>query len=116
MSEVSGPKRDRRTTDQTSGGPELLAEVLSRLFAARGWGRHQERQQLERAWADAAGSEFSEVTRVIGFRRKVLEIEVKGSVILQELSQFHKRRILEKLRGLLSGTTIGDLRFMAGAW
>ena len=28
----------------------------------------------------------------------------------------HKRRILEKLRGLLSGATIGDLRFKAGTW
>ena len=46
----------------------------------------------------------------------VLEIEVKGAVPMQELSQFHKRRVLERLRKDLTGVTIADLRFRAGAW
>ena len=36
-----------------------LGEILSRLFAARGWGRKQERLKLEQAWADAAGAEIA---------------------------------------------------------
>jgi hypothetical protein len=56
------------------------------------------------------------VTRVVGVRRNILEIEVKGAVPLQELSQFHKRRVLAKLRELLKGTTISDLRFKAASW
>ena len=51
-----------------------------------------------------------------GFRRNVLEVEVKGAVPLQELSQFHKRKVLAKLRQILTGVTIADLRFRAGAW
>src|SRR5262245_5415423 len=97
-------------------GPERLSEVLSRLFAARGWGRHQERLRLERAWAEAVGSEYATITRVSGFRRNVLEVEVKGAIPLQELSQFHKRKVLEWLRTALAGVTIADLRFRAGAW
>src|SRR5918993_469081 len=97
-------------------GPEPLSEVLSRLFAARGWGRQQDRLRLERAWAEAAGAEYVKVTRVSGFRRTVLEVEVKGAVPLQELSQFHKRRVLGKLREALSGVTVADVRFKAGAW
>ena len=27
-------------------GPELVGEILSRLFAARGWGRRQDRLRL----------------------------------------------------------------------
>ena len=73
-------------------GPERLSEVLSRLFAARGWGRQQDRLRLERAWAEAVGPEYANITRVAGFRRNVLEVEVKGAVPMQELSQFHKRR------------------------
>jgi len=97
-------------------GPEPLSEILSRLFAARGWGRHQERLRLENAWAEAAGPNYAAITRVVGFRRKVLEIEVKGAIPLQELSQFHKRAVLERLRQALSGVTITDLKFRAGAW
>jgi predicted nucleic acid-binding Zn ribbon protein len=97
-------------------GPEPLSEVLSRLFAARGWGRQQDRLRLERAWAEAVGAEYVKLTRVAGFRRNVLEVEVKGAVPMQELSQFHKRKVLERLRKALTGVTIADLRFRAGAW
>jgi predicted nucleic acid-binding Zn ribbon protein len=97
-------------------GPERLSEVLSRLFTARGWGRKQERLRLEQAWSEAVGPEYAERTRVAGFRRNVLEIEVKGAIPMQELSQFHKRRVLELLRQALTGVTISDLRFRAGTW
>lgn len=97
-------------------GPERIGEIVGRLFAARGWGRHQERLRLERAWEVAAGAEYVPVTRVLGFKRTSLEIEVNGAVPLQELSQFYKRRILEKLRKELTGMTITDLRFKAGTW
>lgn len=97
-------------------GPERLSEVLSRLFTARGWGRQQDRLRLERAWEAAIGAEYVAVTRVAGFRRNVLEVEVKGAVPMQELSQFHKKKVLERLRKALTGVTIADLRFRAGAW
>src|SRR5262245_22728457 len=97
-------------------GPELLKEILSRLFTARGWGRRQDRLRLEQAWADAmtaCGLE-AEQTRVNGLRRGVLEVLVDNAVMLQELVHFHKRKLLEALRGNLAGTTIHDLRFRAG--
>jgi predicted nucleic acid-binding Zn ribbon protein len=97
-------------------GPELLGEILSRLFAARGWGRRQGRLHLERAWAEAVGPEHAQHTRVAGLRRGVLEIEVANSALLQELAHFHKRRLLEQLRPRLPGVTVNDLRFRAGAW
>lgn len=97
-------------------GPERISEILSRLFAARGWGRQQERLRLERAWQEAVGPEYASTTRVTGFRRNVLEVEVKGAIPLQELSQFHKRGVLERLRKGLSGMTIADVRLRAGMW
>lgn len=99
-----------------SQGPERLSEILSRLFAARGWGRQQERLRLERAWAEAAGPKYAAITRVSVLRRRVLEVEVKGAVPLQELSQFHKRNILEQLRKLLHDVAISDLKFRAAGW
>jgi predicted nucleic acid-binding Zn ribbon protein len=97
-------------------GPENLADGLARLFTARGWGRKSERVRLEAAWAEAVGPELLPETRVNGLRRGVLEVEVRGGVLLQELAQFHKRKLLTALRQKLSGTTITDLKFRAGAW
>jgi len=97
-------------------GPELLREVLAHLFAARGWGRRQERLRLEEAWADAVATcgLAAETTRVGALRRGVLEVLVENSAARQELAHFHKRRLLEQLRTRLAGTTIHDLRFRAG--
>lgn len=98
------------------GGPETLKEILARLFVARGWGRRQGRLHLEKAWAAAVGPAQASATRVAGLRRGILEVEVNNSVLLQELAQFHKRQLLEKLRASLADTTIADLRFKAGTW
>lgn len=95
-------------------GPESIGEILSRLFAARGWGRRQERLRLEEAWAEAAGPQWAKQTRVSGLRRGVLEILVGNAVLLQELAHFHKRRLLEQLRRRLPGAPVNDLRFRAG--
>ncbi len=97
-------------------GPELIGEVLARLFASRGWGRRQGRLHLERAWEEtmAACGLAPDQTRVAGIRRGVLEVVVGNAVLLQELAHFHKRRLLEGLRGRLPGTTLNDLRFRAG--
>jgi predicted nucleic acid-binding Zn ribbon protein len=94
--------------------PEPIKEVLARLFTARGWGRRQARLHLERAWSDAVGQEHQEHTRVLGLKRGVLEIEVDSAVLLQELTHYHKRRLLETLRGKLPGEAIKELRFKVG--
>jgi predicted nucleic acid-binding Zn ribbon protein len=108
--ETHGPRIHKES------GPEALKEILSRLFTAKGWGRRQERLHLEKAWAVAAGPDHAKSTRVTGLRRGTLEVEVNSSILLQELAQFHKRRLLEALRSQLPGTTITDLRFRAGTW
>ena len=97
-------------------GPENIADILGRLFASRGWGRKNDRLRLESAWAEAVGPELLKDTRVGGIRRGVLEVEVKNAVLIQELTQFHKRGLLAKLRKSLTGVTLTDLKFRAGAW
>jgi Dna[CI] antecedent, DciA len=97
-------------------GPESLGEILSRLFTARGWGRRQDRLRLEEAWTAAmsACGLTPNQTTVGALRRGVLEVVVGNGVLLQELAHYHKRRLLEQLRGRLPGTTVTDLRFRAG--
>jgi predicted nucleic acid-binding Zn ribbon protein len=97
-------------------GIESLKEVLSRLIAARGWGRRQARLHLEKAWETAIGPQAAAHTRLSGIRRGVMEIEVDNAVLMQELAMFRKRSLLVRLRDLLKGTTVNDLKFKAGNW
>ena len=97
-------------------GIESLKEVLSRLFAARGWGRRQARLHLEKAWETAVGPQSAPHTRLSSIRRGVMEIEVDNAVLMQELAMFQKRSLLAKLRELLKNTTLNDLKFKAGNW
>ena len=96
-------------------GPENLGDVLGRLFTARGWGRLSERSRLEGAWAEVAAG-WPGQTRVLSLKRGVLEVEVKSGVLIQELAQFHKRKLLGELRKKLTGQSLTDLKFRAGAW
>jgi predicted nucleic acid-binding Zn ribbon protein len=100
---------------QAGGSPENLSDVLGRLFTARGWGRLSERTRLEAAWAEVT-AEWPGQTRVLGLRRGVLEVEVRTGVLVQELAQFHKRKLLAGLRKKLTGQSLTDLKFRAGAW
>jgi predicted nucleic acid-binding Zn ribbon protein len=95
-------------------GPEPLGEILGRLFAARGWGRRQDRLRLEETWAAVAGPDQARHTRVGALRRGVLEILVGNAVLLQELAHYQKRLLLEQLRDRLPDTRLTDLRFRAG--
>ncbi len=101
---------------EPNSGPENLSDVLGRLFVARGWGRVSERSRLETAWGETVGPELAGQTRVGGFRRGVLEIEVKSAVLQQELTQYHKRKLLAGLRLKLPGQAITDLKFRSGVW
>ena len=103
-------------TQNSEKGPELLGEILSRLFTARGWGRRQDRLRYEQAWVEAAGEEIAAHTRLGNLRRGVLEVLVDSAILLQELAHYHKRRLLGELRQRLPGVTVTDLRFKAGAW
>ena len=100
--------------DKPEPKPEPIKEILARLFTARGLGRRQARLQLDRAWLDAVGPEHQADTRVLGFRRGVFEVEVASAVVVQELTHYHKRRILAALRENLPGQPIKELRFKVG--
>lgn len=104
----------RKDARKESASPELLGEVLSRLFAVRGWGRRSERVRLEQTWAEVAGATVAAGTRLGALRRGVLEVLVVSPALLQELAHFQKRRLLSELKARLP-TPITDLRFRIGA-
>ena len=95
-------------------GPQSLSEIMSQLFAARGWGRRESRLRLEEAWRDAIGLAAEKDTRVGSLRRGVLEIIVRNAVLLQELASFRKKELLDSLKHNLGVKQISDLRFRLG--
>ena len=94
--------------------PQKLGEIIARVFIERGWGRKQHQLQLESVWNEIVGPEIAGHSRVGTLRRGVLEITVDSAVLMQELNQFHKRRVLEQLRSRFPKKVFLDLRFRAG--
>jgi predicted nucleic acid-binding Zn ribbon protein len=101
---------------QPDPGPENLKEVLARMFTLRGWGRRSGRIHLENAWSRAIDEQARQRTRVLSLRRGVLEVEVNDSVLMQELSSFHRRRLLDVLKKSLPNENVKDLKFRVGTW
>src|SRR5262245_3309964 len=99
------------TIYQPAPRPRKLGDVPAEIFTARGWGRRSARLQLEKAWADVVEPRFRDHTRVLLVRKGVLEIEVNQAIVMQELSSFHKRKLLEKMQRALPSTPINELRF-----
>ncbi len=104
------------TTNDGNRGQENIADILGKMFVARGWGRKNDRLRLESAWADVAGAELVKDTQVLGMKRGVLEIAVRNAVLVAELTQFHKRGLLAKLRTAMPGVTLTDIKFRAATW
>lgn len=105
----SGAKPNRGKPYE-SAGPEALGSVLSRLFAARGYGRIQADAELRDLWAEIAGPQIAAQTRVMGLKNGVLSIGVDSSPMLSELASFHTERLLEALQAK-RGKAIRDLKF-----
>lgn len=91
--------------------PSSLGQVLSKLFAARGYGRAMARRQLEELWRQATGNEWATQTRILNLRNGVLNVAVGNSALLAELAGFHKQDILERLRRDPAGAGVRDLKF-----
>lgn len=95
------------------GGPQPIAEVLSRLMARRGYAQVQSSVEWARVWQEAAGSHLAGDSRVGGMRGGVLEIVVRNSSVAQEAG-FQKNALLGRVRELASGHVVRDLRFRVG--
>lgn len=91
--------------------PVNLADVLSELFARRGYGRVQGDRQLKEAWTAVAGELISAKTRVQGLRNGVLQVGVSSSGLLSQLVSFQRVELLEKLQTEHPELKIRDLKF-----
>jgi predicted nucleic acid-binding Zn ribbon protein len=109
----SGQPKQKPLTPEPRG-PRPIADVVSQLLARRGYARIQSAFEFEQAWKQAAGEVMSTHTRPGNVKRGVLEITVRNSSVLQELT-FQKKQLLTKLQTLTTDQPIRDLRFRVGA-
>jgi predicted nucleic acid-binding Zn ribbon protein len=94
--------------------PRAIAEVVSGLMAKRGYATVLAASEWEEAWQAAAGPQLGRASRSAQLRRGVLEIVVRNSAVVQELT-FRKKDLLRQLAERLGSQKIRDLRFRVGA-
>jgi predicted nucleic acid-binding Zn ribbon protein len=64
-------------------------------------------------WREAVGDEVTAHSRTGNIRRGVLEVVVRNSAVVQELT-FRKHQLIKQLAKLNPGQKIRDLRFRVG--
>ena len=94
-------------------GPQRIGDVLGNVLARRGYAERQANEGMEAAWVEVAGNVMAAHSRPSQLRRGVLEVVVRNSSALQELS-FKKKRLLDGLAKMLPTKKIKDLRFRVG--
>jgi len=92
-------------------GPEKLGDILRGYFEASGLGQEVRHLELHRAWEEVVGPEIAAQTRIVGFVRHKLYVEVTSAARRHELSAFYKRQILDELRQQVPDVRILDIVF-----
>lgn len=93
--------------------PPKIADVLSNLLARKGYAQVQTAATSEQAWRDAAGAKLAAHSRAGNIKRGVLEITVRNSAAMQELT-FQKKQLLAKMAVSLPDQKIKGLKFRVG--
>ena len=94
-----------------SNEPQHVSQALAELIALRGYARRDAAAQLREAWDGVAGAEIARSTRATGLSRGVLQVSVSSASLLSELTGFHKRSLLAKLKETYPDLRIRDLKF-----
>ena len=94
--------------------PKKIADALSNLMARKGYARVLAASALGDAWQTAAGQRLGNHSRPGNVKRGVLEVVVRSSAVLQELT-FAKTKILKHLIEHCPSEQIRDVKFKVGA-
>ena len=105
---------DIRSRQRFRRAPKRVADLLSSLMAQRGYAQVKSTADCTRAWEEAAGAELAKDTRAGNVRRGVLEVVVRSSSLVQELT-FQKKQLIKQLKRLAPERKIRDIRFRVGS-
>lgn len=90
-----------------------LSNVLSQLLVKKGYAYVQTQGNLEEGWKQCCGH-WNEHSRCGKVKRGILEVFVRDSLVLQELT-FHKIQLLQMLVAKCPDQKIKDLKFRVAA-
>lgn len=90
-----------------------IGNVLSQLLAKNGYAQLQTAASCEAAWRQAAGPKLEKDTRPGNVRGGVLDVLVRNSAVLQELT-FVKQQLVRKLAELAPDQKIKQVKFRVG--
>ncbi len=94
-------------------GAKKMGTVISELLTRRGYARIQATNDWDTAWREVAGDKLAKHSRTGNIRRGVLNVFVRNSAVVQELT-FRKSQLIKQLAKLNPGQKIRDLRFQVG--
>jgi predicted nucleic acid-binding Zn ribbon protein len=94
-------------------GPQPISEILTRLMTRRGYANFQTSSEWADAWHQVSGPQSGN-SRTGKFNRGVLEVIVRNSSVMQELT-FRKKHLLQAMQERIPQVPIKDLRFRVGA-
>lgn len=90
-----------------------IGSVVKQLVARRGYSETESHEQLQAAWAKAAGPQLAALTRATKISSGNLTVLAENHTVLQELS-FQRRQILQELQKQLPEMNIKSLRPKVG--
>jgi len=93
--------------------PARISEAVSQLLARRGYAQVQQCFESVQVWNEVVGKRLAAHSRVGRLQRGVLQITVRNSATLQELT-FQKRKLLKQLQDSADASQIRDIRFRVG--
>ena len=111
LAELQALQNDVKNRQRFPRRAKPIGEVLSRLMSRRGYAQVQQTTDLQAAVGQAVGKSLAKHCRPGKLSRGVLEIHVRNSSVLQELT-FQKKQVLGKLAQ--TEEKIRDLKFRVG--
>ena len=110
-SELQALLNDVKNRQRFPRRAKSIGEVVSQLMARSGYAQVQQASDLQAVVGKAVGTSLAKHCRPGKLKRGILEIYVRNSSVLQELT-FQKKQVLGKLAQ--SEAKIRDLRFRVG--
>jgi predicted nucleic acid-binding Zn ribbon protein len=92
-------------------GPQRIGDVLRDFLAASGLDSPLKHLEVYCAWEEVVGPGLAPHTRIAGFTRHKLYVEVDSTAHLHELRTFYKSKILADLQEKVPTILIQDIVF-----
>lgn len=92
-----------------------FGNVLKKLLKEKRFYQKSKYGALSNAWEEVVGEELASQTKIVAFKHGRVRVEVKSSVLMQELSGFMKDSILQELQQTSGGQDVSEIRFCLGS-